>query len=169
VTEALVITGAYGTGKSTLAAQIGDILDDSSVRYAALDLDWLTWYEDHRPRPEGDLSMLLRNLASVVGNYRSIDVDHFVVALFLGASEDVTLLSEAMELPVRTVELVVPIDLIERRLESDPTSGRRLNFEETKVWVAKPTGTRFADLVVDNTRPILDVATEVLDWLGWLR
>lgn len=167
MTEALAITGAYGTGKSTLAAQIGDILDDSTVKYAAIDLDWLGWYEDHRHRPEGDWSMLLRNLTSVVENYRSIDIDHFVVALALPSANDVALLQDAMEMPVRTVELVVPIQMIERRLESDPSSGRRLDLEIAKQWDAGQTGTGFADLVVDNTRPIMEVAAEVLDWLGW--
>lgn len=169
MTEALAITGAYGTGKSTLAAQIGDILDDSTIRYAAIDLDWLGWYEDHRPRPDDDWSMLLRNLASMVENYRSIDIDHFVVALALTSPSGVTLLSETMDMPVRTVELVVPIHLIERRLEPEPTSGRRLDLEEAKKWAANSTGSGFADLVVDNTRPIIEVASEVLDWLGWLR
>lgn len=169
MTEALAITGAYGTGKSTLAAQIGDILDDSTVRYAAIDLDWLGWYEDHRPRPDRDWSMLLRNLASIVENYRSIDIDHFVVALALTSPEDVTVLQETMGMPVRTVELVVAIEVIEQRLESEPTSGRRLDLEEAKKWAANSTGSGFADLVLDNTRPIMDVANEVLHWLGWLR
>lgn len=167
MTEALAITGAYGTGKSTLAAQIGDILDDSTVRYAAIDLDWLGWYEDHRPRPEDDWSMLIRNLTSVVENYRSIDIDHFVLAIALASANEVALLQDAMEMPVRTVELVVPIQMIERRLESDPTSGRLLDLERTKLWDVNQTGTGFAELVVDNTRPIMEVATEVLDWLGW--
>jgi hypothetical protein len=170
MTEALAITGRYGTGKSTLAAQIGDILDDTSVRYAAIDLDWLGWYEDHRPRPPGDWSVLLRNLASVVANYRSIDIDHFVVALALRSTEDVTLLAEAMGMPVRTVELLVPIDVIEHRLASDPTTGRLLDLEGSRQWATGDSeATGFADLVVPNDRPIETVANEVLDWLDWLR
>ena len=170
MTEALAITGRYGTGKSTLAAQIGDILDDTSVRYAAIDLDWLGWYEDHRPRPPGDWSVLLRNLASVVANYRSIDIDHFVVAFALRSTDDVTLLSEAMGMPVRTVELLVPIDVIELRLASDPTTGRLLDLEGSREWAKEDSAAiGFADLVISNDRPIQDVATDVLDWLGWLR
>ncbi|HEU4318762.1 MAG TPA: hypothetical protein VFS66_01630 [Acidimicrobiia bacterium] len=168
MSEALAITGTYGTGKSTLAAQIGDILDASSVRYAAIDLDWLTWFDDHRSRPHDDRSMLLRNLASVVDNYRSIDVDHFVVALALTSADELALLTETMGMPVRTVELVVPIDVIERRLESDPSSGRSLDLEEARRWAIESKGSGFADLVVDNTRDIRVVADEVLVWLGWL-
>lgn len=162
-----MITGAFGTGKSTLAAQLGDILDDTEVRYATIDLDWLMWYEDHRPRPEGDHTMLLRNLASVVANYRSIDIDHFVFALALESREDISAISDAIEMPVRTVEMTVPIDLIEQRLAADPTTGRRLDVERARIWQSDGTGTGFADLTVDNTRPITEVARNVLEWLGW--
>jgi hypothetical protein len=113
--------------------------------------------------------MLHRNLASVVDNYRSIDIDHFVVALALTSTDDVARLSETMGMPVRVVELTVPIDLIERRLEADPTTGRRLDLEESKRWDANSTGSGFSDLVVANVRPIEEVASQVLDWLGWLR
>lgn len=166
--EALAITGAYGTGKSTLAAQIGDNLDNSSVRYAAIDLDWLTWFDDHRDRDHDDRSMLVRNLASVVSNYRSIDIDHFVVALAMTSRDDVTLLSEAMGMRLRTVELVVPIEVIESRIGSDSTTGRAFDLEVARRWVADSTGSGFADLVIENTRPILEVANDVLEWLGWV-
>jgi len=113
--------------------------------------------------------MLLRNLAAVVDNYRSIDIDHFVVAFALTSIDEVTHLSETMQMPVRTVELVVPINVIERRLKADPTTGRRLDLEESKRWAIASKGVGFADLVVDNTQGIKEVADQVLAWLGWLR
>lgn len=164
LTEALVITGLYGSGKTTLAAQIGDLLEDMGLRYATIDLDWLGWYEDHRPRPEGDWSMMQRNLAAVVANYRDLEIDHFVLARALQGFEDVELLVETLKMPVRTVELVVPIEVIERRLASDPTTGRRNDLDQARRWAADSTGTGFADLVVSNDRPILEVANEVIDW-----
>ena len=41
--QALVITGVYGVGKTTTAAQIADLLEERGAHYAALDLDWLSW------------------------------------------------------------------------------------------------------------------------------
>ncbi len=40
--RAVLVTGVYGTGKSTLAGEMANILEQGSVAYAALDLDWLT-------------------------------------------------------------------------------------------------------------------------------
>ena len=41
--EAVLIVGAYLTGKSSVAAEIADILEDRGVFYALLDLDYLGW------------------------------------------------------------------------------------------------------------------------------
>lgn len=152
-----------------MAAQIGDILDNTDVRYVTIDLDWLTWYQDHRRRPEGDRTMLFRNLASVVANYRSIDIEHFVLALALEARAEVSTITETIGMPLRTVEMTVPIDLIEQRLAADPTTGRRLDLETARTWKSEGAGAGFSDLTVDNTRPITEVAYEVLEWLGWWR
>jgi len=41
--EAVLITGLFGTGKSSLAVEIADILEKRGVPYAVIDLDWLCW------------------------------------------------------------------------------------------------------------------------------
>jgi adenylylsulfate kinase-like enzyme len=41
--EAVLITGPFGTGKSSVAIEIADILEKRGVRYAVIDLDWLCW------------------------------------------------------------------------------------------------------------------------------
>ena len=165
--QTLLITGPYGSGKSTLAAQIADLIEAEGVRYAAIDLDWLTWYHDQRSSDDDDWSLLLRNLVSVVANYRSVGVDHFVLALSLESAEHLARIEKAMGAPVRTVELTVPIAVIEQRLAADPTTGRRDDLETAREWVDDSVGTGFADLVVDNDRPVLDVAHEIIHWLGW--
>ncbi len=166
--EAMALTGPYGSGKSTLAAQIGDLLEASGTRYATLDLDWLGWYHDGQLRDHDDWTMMLVNLASVVANYRAVEVDHFVVAQALASPADVQRLSRAMAMPLKVVQLVVPIEVIERRLQTDPTTGRREDLEIARRWVASSKGSGFADLVVDNDRPVREVACEIIDWLGWV-
>jgi adenylylsulfate kinase-like enzyme len=37
--EAVLLTGLFGTGKSTVAAEMADLLEDARLPYAALDLD----------------------------------------------------------------------------------------------------------------------------------
>ncbi|HET9261231.1 MAG TPA: hypothetical protein VFP42_14005 [Acidimicrobiia bacterium] len=55
-------------------------------------------------------------------------------ALALESRAEVSTIIEAIGMPVRTVEMTVPIDLIERRLATDPTTGRRLDLETARTW-----------------------------------
>ena len=38
--EAVLITGVFGSGKSSVAAELADLLEREGLSYAALDLDW---------------------------------------------------------------------------------------------------------------------------------
>jgi len=42
---AVVVTGAYGTGKTSIVEEMADILEKAGRSYAAIDLDWLVWFE----------------------------------------------------------------------------------------------------------------------------
>ena len=43
--EAVLVTGVYGAGKSTVVADIGKLLTDRGERYGLLDVDWLGWFD----------------------------------------------------------------------------------------------------------------------------
>lgn len=44
--EGVLITGVYGSGKSTVAAEIAYLLEQRRQPYALLDLDFLGWGVD---------------------------------------------------------------------------------------------------------------------------
>jgi putative protein kinase ArgK-like GTPase of G3E family len=39
--EAVLVTGVYGSGKSTVVADIGGLLEERGEYYGVLDIDWL--------------------------------------------------------------------------------------------------------------------------------
>jgi adenylylsulfate kinase len=39
----LVITGQVGVGKTTVAASLSELLSQSALPHALIDLDWLRW------------------------------------------------------------------------------------------------------------------------------
>ena len=65
------------------------------------------------------------------------------------------------------MRLEVPLEEITRRLQPDPTSGRRDDLEVAAQWLADSIGVGVEDLSVANTTPIHDVASQIIDWLGW--
>ena len=43
--QAVLLTGVYGSGKTAVAEEIGTLMEERGVPYAALDLDWLAWFD----------------------------------------------------------------------------------------------------------------------------
>ena len=41
--QAALITGLFGTGKSSVAIEMADVLEQRGLPYAVIDLDWLCW------------------------------------------------------------------------------------------------------------------------------
>ncbi|MET0832102.1 MAG: hypothetical protein ABWY62_06935 [Acidimicrobiia bacterium] len=164
--QAVLITGVYGSGKSTVVEDLATLLEEAGAAYAAIDLDWLSWYDAGVDGDDG-WDMLLANLAAVVGNYRSAGVTRLVMAGFFESAAEVERLRSVLAMPLGTVRLDVPLAVVERRLTAVGTAERLANLEVARRQVAEDLGTGFADLTVEGDRPVRDVAGEVLAWLGW--
>ncbi len=167
--DAVIITGVYGSGKSSVAAEIADVLQKRGHPYAYLDLDFLSWASSGRDEEGAEHRMLLRNLAPVVSNYLDAGVKFFILAGFVGDRGKLETRRGELRMPLRVVRLALALDEIERRLRSDATTGRRDALREAAAQIAASEGVGLEDLAVPNDRPVHQVATEIIDWLGWGR
>jgi hypothetical protein len=166
--EAVLICGAYGTGKSSLAADIAELLEARDVPYAAIDLDWLAWANVEDGHGEGGERLMLANLAALIANFHAAGMTRFVLAGLLTGADERERLRATLGMPLRVVRLTVPIEEIERRLAPDPTSGRAGDLEEARRQVATGVGVGLEDVAVDNHRPSAETASELVRWLGWV-
>lgn len=164
--RAILLTGAYGTGKSAVAAEIAELLELSTQPYAAIDLDWLCWSNvdgsDH-----GEHEILARNLAAVATIYREAGARRFVLA---GSIENAAILEAiraAIVAPLTVVRLTAPLAVIEERLSGSPTSGRADDLARAREWLAAGIGVGLEDAVIENVGPIRDTALRVLELAGW--
>jgi len=166
--EGVLITGVYGSGKSSVAAEIAYLLEQRRQPYALLDLDFLGWgaviFNEHEPGSP----LMLRNLASVAANYRDAGIGTFVLAWFVRDHGALRGVREAAGVPLRVVRLSVPLSDIERRLAVDVTTERQDDLREAAASIAAGEGEGVEDVVVANDRPVPVVAREVMTWLGWL-
>jgi energy-coupling factor transporter ATP-binding protein EcfA2 len=165
--EAVLICGAYGSGKSSVAAEMAGLLEDRDIPYAAIDLDWLIWANVTDSHGEGGHRLMVANLAPMIANYRVAGITRFVLAGLLTSAVERERLRAALGMPLHVVRLTLPIDEIERRLDSDPTSGRRDDVDEARRQVAEGLGTGLEEHAFANDRPISDVAGDIVAWLGW--
>jgi predicted kinase len=166
--RAVLLTGLFGTGKSTVAADIADVLEAAGVSYAALDLDWLTWTNASGSTRADEHRMMLVNLEAVLANYLDAGATRFVLARSVRDHDELASLAATVGIPMRTVELDLPYEEIARRLTADPTDGRRSDLARTASWQALSLGAGVAEMTVPNDRAVRVVTLEILDWLGWI-
>lgn len=168
--EALLVTGIYGSGKTSLVEEIADRFERLGVAFGAIDLDWLGWYhltEGSAAAAPPDLQR--ENLSDVAGRYWRSDVQYLLIA---GAARDdaaVQNVRSALPCPLRVVRLATPITVVEQRLTQVPTSGRAHDLQVARDWVSKDLGRVSADLTLPGDAPLPTLADQVLTWLAWPR
>jgi hypothetical protein len=166
--KTLLITGAYGVGKTSLLEELAEIFEERGVRYAAIDLDWLAWFDPGSPDHAAAAPTMRKNVDAVVGNYYETGVRVFALAGAMGSQEDVDQLQAALGMPLTTVRLTLSLEGIERRLSTAVTSGRQVDLTMAREWFATRAGEDVGDLIIENDRPISEVALEVLTQISWL-
>jgi hypothetical protein len=162
-----LFTGVYGSGKSSVAAEIAYLLEQRGTPYALLDLDYLGWAATGAGDRAAELGLMLQNLAAVAANYRRARIRLFVLAYFVRSPAEVQAVRDALGLPLRVVRLTVPLPVIKQRLASDVTSGRRDDLQETASSIAAAAGTGVEDVPSATTAPG-GRGADVMTFLGWL-
>ena len=167
--EAIVISGVYGVGKTTTTAQIADLLEAEGVRYAALDLDWLSWaWTDDGPDEPVD-RLMLEHLDLLVRSLRSRGNDRFVLAGAVMTTATWDAIRGTLDMPTRLIRLVAPVELIRRRLANEPTTGRDDDARRMELWLSAPgDDVPVPDVEFVATGTILETARGILAWSGWL-
>jgi len=165
--DGVLLTGVYGSGKSSVAAEIAYLLEQRGEPYALLDLDYLSWAGTGSEDRTEEFGLMLANLTAVAGNYRGAGIRRFVLAYFVRDLAEVRGVRDALAVPLRVVRLAVPLADIERRLAGDVTSGRRDDLREAAASLAAGEGAGVEDVLIGNDRPVGVVARDVLDFLGW--
>lgn len=167
MSEALLVIGSFGSGKTSVIEEIAEILEKWDVPYAAIDLDWLCWGWSGSDDTSGR-RLLTRNLAPVVANYLEVGVIRFLLAGFYRDAAEVEETRRVMDMPMHVVDLEVPWDEVERRLGASPTQGRAVDLRDAIEMRDAGLGVGLADFSVENhNRPLTVVAEEILEHIGW--
>jgi hypothetical protein len=166
--QAVVVTGVYGVGKTTVVEEMAEQLEDTRLTFAAIDLDWLWWFNIGSLDDDAVDRIGLSNLAAVAQNYIGAGVKHLMLAGAIEDEIDVEEIRQALRCPLRVVRLTLSYPEIENRLSGAVTTGRQIDLRQTEEWLREDFGAGIGDLVLVNDRPVQTVAREILKWLGWI-
>lgn len=170
---AVVITGTVGSGKTSVADAMGDIVSEAGVPNAVIDLDWLrrSW-----PVPAGDrfnLAMELRNLRDVARNYLTAGVRRLILAGVVESMEDRDRYRDAVGVPLLVARLAVDLSVVRDRLgrrhAHDP-DGLQWHLARSGELHAILEAAGIEDVLIDATGSCpAETAHAVISALGWDR
>ena len=114
---AIVITGPVGSGKSTVAATLCDLLAGQNVRTAFVDMDYLRWLHPAHANDRFSSHLGFRNLSAIWPNLLGAGARGVVLADVVEDMAQRTTYEQLMPgSAVSIVRLDVPLDLIAQRL-----------------------------------------------------
>ena len=162
---ALLVTGPLGSGKTSVAAEVGALLEHAGVPNAVVDLDWLAWVGPGIT-DERLLAVLHDNLRAVLNRFRVEGISRFLLARTVQSAAELTALADAVApAQLTVVRLEVPTEVAAERVRQRAPVDSVLTdhdlSQQTELWTASTL--LDADAVVDNgERPLSAVAAEVL-------
>lgn len=169
--RAVLITGTICSGKTAVATEMGEILRESAIPNAVVDLDWLGWVHLGPEQEQPIDGLIAVNLAAILPNYRSAGVLFYLFARSIRTMEQVAALQRALGEPrLVVVRLTASHETIFARLSArDEGEVLEEHLTQAVEFATDQAEAGLADIEVSNdARPIRDVAAEVLVRLGWL-
>jgi adenylylsulfate kinase-like enzyme len=165
--DAVLVTGVYGAGKSTVVADVGALLGDRGERFGLLDVDWLGWFDSgisHREHRRA----VLGNLATVSSGFVIAGVRRLALAWSVRDREQLDEVRLAVPVPLRVVRLEVSLAVVEQRLSADPTEERRGDdLRVAREWLSAGHGAGLEDVALPGDAPVRETSEAICSWLGW--
>jgi hypothetical protein len=166
----LLISGTTGVGKSTIAAEINDLMAELGTPNAAVDLDALVWQWPSTSEWNADL--MFENLASVWPNYQAHGATHLVLARVQKDRAELSRYEDAIPgAQIVVCRLRAPESVRVQRLfaRMPPGSSREWHLSRTTELELELDRAASADFDVENgDRPAREVALEVVGRAGWI-
>jgi adenylylsulfate kinase-like enzyme len=169
--RAVLVTGTVGSGKTSVADAVGDLLAEAKIANAVLDVDWLrrAW-----PCPPGDPfnnGIALRNVRAVARNYVEAGVLRLVLASVVESRAERDAYQAALGVPLTVCRLRVDLSTVRQRLvrrHENDVSGLRwhLNRSGELERIFQRAGVE--DVAVEaSAGSIHEVAQAVMAAVGW--
>jgi adenylylsulfate kinase-like enzyme len=172
MTEAVLLTGTVGAGKTTTMHALGALLGERGRSHALVDADAIRLLHPAPPADPFQQALELANLRDMSRNYRSAGAEVIVVAAVVEHADDVPRYADALGArDLLLVRLTVDADAVEARLRSrhaeDP-AGLAWHRARAPQLAAVLAGADLGGVAVDTTsRRAAEVAALIADRAGW--
>jgi hypothetical protein len=157
-----------GAGKSSALAEASDLLTAAGIVHAAIDLDSLNIAHLPSIAPE---DLMIRNLAAIWNNFATAGVTRLLIASAVETAAELDRICRAVD-AARTivVRLTASIETMQRRIARRETGMLEAKFVARVAELESILNAAHLEsfALSNDSRPITDVARELLVRAGWL-
>lgn len=170
MTPTLIISGPVGVGKTAVAGEIGELLEQQHIPHTVVDLDALAWTY---PKPDDDRfgnRLAIENLQAVWANCAAAGSRNLIVARVVEAFDDVRAIREAVTGdPVVVCRLRASEPVLAARVrQRELGSSLQWHVDRAAELARSLDRTGPGDAVIDtDDRDVRDVAQEAVALIDW--
>lgn len=170
VVPVLLVTGPIGVGKTAVLHEADLLLIEAGADHATVEPEEVARCWPDTPDASSRLAFVYSNLATLWSNFAAVGATRLLLAALVERRSELRFVTEAIpDAAVTVVRLHAPLAVLEERIRRREPARPDDELAGARWWTEQLERTRPEDhLVESDSRPIGEIAREVLHLAGWL-
>lgn len=167
----MIITGPVGVGKTTVALEVSELLEQARVAHACIDLDALRWCYPRCPDDRFSTKLAMKNLAAIWPNFQDYGATRLIVADVIETRSGLDRYHSAIPgADILIVRLTASLSTLHERLKQrELGASLEWHLQRAPELAAIMERNRVEDLLVaTDGKSVTEIAREILQQTRWM-
>ena len=165
-TELLILHGPPGSGKTSIAQTMSELLRQKDITNAIIDLDYLA-----KIYPRKYIGIMYKNLTAIWPNYAEVESIKVIIPTYLQKGELEIVMNAAPAEKTQVCEVLAPIEILEERIKAREKREFQIKLHLDYLYQYEGNGPdkkQISFQVINYSKTKAQTATEILQKAGWI-